>query len=100
VATRSKLKSQIDTECFVEGRVLGLDFVELTPARDINEISSIVAGRIRSISSAARWGRGISTEGGGAFHRFGPHPVNCPGDDGHPAPAHELLTVLLHHHAG
>ena len=31
---------------FRKGRVLGMDFVELTPARDVNEISSITAGRI------------------------------------------------------
>jgi agmatinase len=43
---------------FRKGRVLGLDFVELTPARDINEISSIVAGRIIAnfIGSAVRAG--------------------------------------------
>jgi agmatinase len=31
---------------FRKGRVLGLDFVELTPAFDVNEISSITAGHI------------------------------------------------------
>ena len=43
---------------FRKGKVLGLDFVELTPARDINEISSIVAGRIIAnfIGSAVRAG--------------------------------------------
>ena len=28
-----------------KGRVLGMDIVEITPARDLNEIASIVAGR-------------------------------------------------------
>jgi agmatinase len=43
---------------FRKGRVLGLDFVELTPSRDINEISSIAAGRIivNFIGSAVRAG--------------------------------------------
>jgi agmatinase len=43
---------------FRKGRVLGLDFVELTPARDVNEISSIAAGRIivNFIGSAVRAG--------------------------------------------
>jgi agmatinase len=31
---------------FRKGRVLGLDFVEMTPAFDVNEISSITAGHI------------------------------------------------------
>ena len=43
---------------FRKGRVLGLDFVEMTPARDLNEITSIVAGRIivNFIGSAVRAG--------------------------------------------
>ena len=43
---------------FRKGRVLGLDFVELTPTRDVNEISSIAAGRIivNFIGSAVRAG--------------------------------------------
>ncbi len=35
---------------FRKGRVLGLDLVELTPARDVNEISSITAGSSPSAS--------------------------------------------------
>jgi agmatinase len=31
---------------FQKGRVLGMDFVEITPARDLNEISSITAGHV------------------------------------------------------
>ena len=43
---------------FRKGRVLGLDFVELTPSRDVNEISAIAAGRIivNFIGSAVRAG--------------------------------------------
>jgi agmatinase len=43
---------------FRKGRVLGLDFVELTPAFDVNEISSITAGHIilNFISAAVRAG--------------------------------------------
>jgi agmatinase len=43
---------------FRKGRVLGLDFVELTPAFDVNEISSITAGHIilNFIGAAVRAG--------------------------------------------
>jgi agmatinase len=43
---------------FRKGRVLGLDLVELTPARDLNEISSITAGHIilNFIGAAVRAG--------------------------------------------
>jgi agmatinase len=37
-----------------KGRVIGMDIVEITPARDLNEITSIVAGRfIRNLVGAA-----------------------------------------------
>ena len=37
-----------------KGRVLGMDIVEITPARDVNEITSIVAGRfIQNLIGAA-----------------------------------------------
>jgi agmatinase len=37
-----------------KGRVIGMDIVEITPARDLNEITSIVAGRfIRNLIGAA-----------------------------------------------
>jgi agmatinase len=37
-----------------KGRVIGMDIVEITPARDLNEITSIVAGRfIRNLIGTA-----------------------------------------------
>ena len=41
-----------------KGRVLGMDIVEITPARDLNEITSIVAGRfiLNLIGTAVRAG--------------------------------------------
>ena len=41
-----------------KGRVVGMDVVEITPARDVNEITSIVAGRfiLNLIGTAVRAG--------------------------------------------